>query len=141
MSIVSFSVFAANNIESDNDQLLLASCQALRTTPEQVDTNPCIYFIKGFFAAAQTIDPPIINQKTKKNAKYFGMMSRPYRNREQVPPTRFFPFCVPDDESKDPVIKNILKQLPPKIDTAKMLRDTIFKALKTEYPCNKPNQG
>lgn len=34
ISIVSFSVFAAERTQPDDDQLLLASCQALTTTPE-----------------------------------------------------------------------------------------------------------
>lgn len=141
MSAVSFSVFAAENIEPDSDQILLASCQALTMTPEQVNGKPCIYFIQGFLAAAQAIDPPIITQQTKKDRKFYGFMSRPSRNWEQTPPTRFFPFCVPDDESKAHVIKIISKQLPPQFDTVKMLRNTIFKALKAEYPCGKPNQN
>ena len=141
MSIVSFSVFATENIEPDNDQLLLASCQALKITPAPANAKPCSYFIQGFLAAAQAIDPPIIDQQTKKSSEFRGFMSRPYRNRGQIPPTRFFPFCVADDESIARVVKIVSKQLSPQTDTVKMLRDTIFKALKNEYPCDKSKQS
>ena len=138
---VSFSVFATKNIEPDEDELLLASCQALTVTPEQENTTACIYFIRGFLAAAQTIDPPVNNKQSKKNRKFYGVMSRPYRNWEQVPVTRFFPFCVPDDESNARVITAVSKQLPPQFGTTKRLKDMIFKALKAEYPCNIPKQN
>lgn len=134
-SIVSFSVFAADNAEPDNDQLLLASCQALTTTPEQMKAKHCIYFIQGFLAATQAIDPSIIKRQSKKRAEFYGFMSRPHRNWDQIPPIRFLPFCLPEDESEDRIIKTISKQLSPQIDTAKMLRDRIFRTLKAEYPC------
>jgi len=141
MSIVSFSVFATENIESDNDQLLLASCQALAITPAQSNAKPCRYFIQGFLAAAQSIDPPIIDQQTKKPPSFRGFMSRPYRNQGQIRSTRFFPFCVADDESIARVIKIVSKQLSPETDTVIMLRYTIFNALKSEYPCDTSNQS
>lgn len=141
LSIVSFSVVADEKIEPDNDQLLITSCQALTITPEHENAKPCIFFIQGFLAAAQAIDPPIIDQQTKNPPGYRGFMSRPYRNREQIRPTRFFPFCVADDESIARVIKIVSKQLTPQIEAAKMLRDTIFKTLKAEYPCGKSNQS
>ncbi|MES0327029.1 MAG: hypothetical protein ABUK13_02450 [Gammaproteobacteria bacterium] len=92
--------------------------------------QPCINFIQGFLAAAQAIDPPVINQQSKNDLKFYGAMSRLYRNRYQTPATRFFPFCIHGIVSK---------QLSPQTDTAKMLRDTIFNALKVEYPCGKIN--
>ena len=58
---VSFSVFATKKIEPDEDELLLASCQVLTVTPEQKNTTSCIYFVRGFLAATQTIDPPVNN--------------------------------------------------------------------------------
>jgi len=64
-SIVSFSVFAAENIQPDDDQLLLSSCQALTTTPEHDNAKPCISFIKGFLASPQTIDSSIVNRQPK----------------------------------------------------------------------------
>ena len=139
MSIVSSSVFADEKIEPDNDQLLLASCQALTISPEQLNAKPCIYFIQGFLAAAQAIDPPIINQQAKKPRRSYGLMSRTPPSWAQTPSTRFFPFCVAGDESKARVIKIVSKQLSPQTETVKILRDTIFKALKAEYPCSKPN--
>jgi len=112
MSIVSFSVFADEKIELDNDPLLMVSCHALTITPEHENAKPCIYFIQGFLAAVQAIDQPIIDQQTMKTTRFHGFMSRSYRNREQAPPTRSFPFCVADDESKTRVIKIVSKQLP-----------------------------
>ncbi len=134
---VSFSVFATKNIEPDEDALLLASCQAITMTPKQENTAACIYFIRGFLATAQTIDPTTNKKQSKKNRNFYGYMSRPHRNWEQAPATRFFPFCVPEDEPKDSVITIVSKQLSPRIDTTKKLKDVIFKALKTEYPCSK----
>ena len=138
-SIVSSSVFATENIESDDKQLLLASCQALTTTPEQENAKSCFYFIQGFLAAAQTIDPPIINkqEEEKEKRKVFSLMSRPHRPLLKTLPTRLLPFCIPDDGSEARVIHIVAKQLPLQINTEKMLRDEIFKALKTKYPCKK----
>jgi len=71
MSIVSFSGFATENIEQDNDQLLQTSCQTLAINPEQVNAKSCITFIQGFLAAAQTIAPsPVVNQKSKEDRKF-----------------------------------------------------------------------
>lgn len=134
--ILSFSAFAAKNIGPDGDQQLLASCQALATTPEQMNAKHCIYFIQGFLAAAQAIDPSTLKKQSKKKSGVsYGFMSRPPRNWDQIPPTRLLPFCVPEDESEARIIKAVSKQLSPQIDTAKMLRDRIFKTLKAEYPC------
>ena len=133
-SIVSFSVFASENTDPDNDQLLLASCQALAATPEQEHAKSCIYFIQGYLASAQTIDPSII-KKQRESRKVYSFMSRPYRSPEQNSPIRFLPFCLPDDKSEDQIIKIFSKQLLQKIDTTNRLKDMIFKALKDEYPC------
>lgn len=92
LSIASYSVFASENIESDSDQLLLASCQALSMTPEPLDARPCIYFIQGFLAATQAIDTPIINQQTRKEHRFYESISRPGPYRELGPSARFFPF-------------------------------------------------
>ena len=130
MSTVSFSVFAVEDIEQGKDQQLLASCQALAITSEQANDKSCIYFIKGFLATAQAINSSIINKQGNK-------LYKPYRTKGRISSTDFMPFCVPIDESDARVIKTVSKQLPPQIDTLKMLRDTIFKALKAEYPCAK----
>lgn len=79
-SVISFSAFATKNINTENDQLLLASCQALLVTPEQENAKDCIYFIEGFLVAAQTIDPPVINNQSEKKRKFYGFMSSPCRN-------------------------------------------------------------
>ena len=134
-SIVSFSVFSvfsAKNTASESDQLLLASSQGLTTTPEQVITKHCIYFIQGFLAATQVIDPLIIKKQSKKSAEFYGFSSRPLRNWDQILSTRFLPFSC-QDESETRIIKTISKQLSPKIDTAKMLRDWTFKILNAKY--------
>jgi len=51
------------------------------------------------------------------------------------------PFCVVYDESKARVLKVALKQLPSQSEKVKILRDTIFKALKAGYSCSKSNQN
>ena len=143
VSFVTYPVYSDENIESDYEQLLLNSCQGLTTSLEHENVKPCIYFIQGFLAAAQAIDPPIINQKTKNNRKSYGLTSRSYSNwekilptREKIPPTRFFHYCVPDDEPKAQVALIVSKQLSAqKTDSTKALRDIIFQALKAEYPC------
>ena len=87
-----------------------------------------IYFIQGFLATAQAINSSIINKQDNK-------LYKPYRTKGRISPTAFISFCVPIDEPDARVIKIVSKQLPPHIDTTKMLRNTIFKALKAEYPC------
>jgi len=135
-SLVSFSVFSDENIESDNDQRLLTSCQVFIKTPQKENIKPCIYFIQGFLAAAQAVDQPVITQQTMENRKPFGLTSRPYHSRERLPPKRFFPFCVPDDKSIVQLTTDVSKQLShKKPDTTKALSDTIFNTLKNEYPC------
>ena len=133
-SIVSFSVFAAENTQPDDDQLLLGSCQALTTTPEHDNAKPCIYFIKGFLASAQAIDSSIVNQKKK-------ILYKPYRTKGRMPPNSFIYYCVPVSEPDARVIKTLAKQLPAQINTVKLLRDNILKTLKTTYPCRKPDQN
>ena len=135
MSILSFSAFAAENIGRDSNQQLLASCQALATTSGQMSAKHCIYFIQGFLAAAQTIDPPALNKQSKKSSVAYGLMSRSPPNWYQMPPTRLLPFCIPEDESEAHIIEAISKQLPAQIDTAEMLSDIIPKAFIAEYPC------
>ena len=92
-SIISFSAFASEKVDQDDNQLLLASCQSLATTPEQVKAKPCVYYIPGIIAAAQAIDPPVINQETKKKRKPLGIMSGPYYHGEKIPLARFFLFA------------------------------------------------
>lgn len=137
VSSVSFSVFSDENVGPDDNQLLLTSCQTITTAPEQENAKSCIYFIQGFLAAAQAIDPPIVNQHTRKNRKPIGVMSRSYYSAwEKIPPTRFFPFCVPENESKAHITMIVSKQISThKINSTKALRDIIFQALKAEYPC------
>ena len=137
-SIISFSAFASEKVDQDDNQLLLASCQSLATTSEQVKARHCAYYILGFVAAAQVIDPIVKKKETEKKRKSFGVMSRPFFNKEKIPPARYFPFCVPKYESESRVIETVSKQLKPdKTDSIIMLRDMIFKALKSEYPCKK----
>lgn len=137
-SIISFSAIASEKTDQDVNQVLLASCQSLATTPEQVIAKHCVYYILGFVAAAQTIDPIVKKKETERKRKSFGVMSRPFFSKEKIPPARFFPFCVPKYESEASVIETVSKQLKAdKTDSVIMLRDMIFKALKSEYPCKK----
>jgi len=134
ISILSFSVSAAEKNEANEDQLLLTSCQALTTAPDQQSAKSCIHFIKGFVAAARAIDSSLIDKQSKK--KY-----TPYRTKGRVT-TRFMYFCVPVDEPDASFIKKVSSQLPQRIDTLKLLRDRILNILIAEYPCaNKPNQN
>lgn len=138
MSIISFSAFAFEKVDQDDNQLLLASCQSLATTPEQMKAKSRVYYIRGFIAASKAIAPPVNNQQTKNKRKSYGLMSRSYFNKEKIPSARFFPFCLPENESGARVIEIVSKQLSPdKTDTAIMLRDMIFKALRNECPCGK----
>ena len=140
VSIISSTASSTENSGTDEDQVLVESCQAI-TNPEQVDAKACIYFILGFLAAAQTIDPPVIKNKGQKERKFYGFMSRPYRNWDLVQPTRFFPFCVPENELNARVIEVVSKRMSPQFDTAKALKKVILNALNTEYPCGKANQN
>lgn len=134
-SILSFSVFAAEKNEPEEDQLLLASCQALMTTPDQQSAKPCIYFIKGFVATARAIDSSLIDKQSKKKYTH-------YRTKGRMSATRFMHFCVPVNESDASLTKTVSSQLPAGISTQKLLRDMILNILITEYPCtNKPNQN
>ena len=129
-SSVSFSVFSADKNEPHEDQLLLASCQALTTAPGKESAKSCIYFIKGFVATARAIDSSLIDKQN--NKKYI-----PYRTKGRVLATRFMHFCVPFDESDASLTKTVSRQLSAEIDTQKMLRDMILNILITEYPCDK----
>ena len=129
-------IYSLQNIWPDDNQLLLTSCQTITTAPEQENAKSCIYFIQGFLAAAQTIDPPIVNQHTRKNRSPTGLMSRTYSAWEKIPPTRFFPFCVPENKSKAHITMIVSKQISThKINSTKALRDIIFQTLKVECPC------
>lgn len=142
LSIISVSAISAENIEMDENQLLVASCRAMTAPePEQVNAKAGVYFIQGFVSAAQTIDPPVIKNKNQKEHKFYEFMSRPHRNWKQVPYTRFFPFCVPSDESNARVIELVSKQMPAQIDTIKNLKKIVFETLKAGYPCGKTNQS
>jgi len=133
-SLISYSAFAVENVEANDESQILASCRDLMVTPGHESAKPCIYFIQGFLGAAQASAPPAINKKNE-DRKAYSFMSRPSPFINKKPPVRFIPFCVPDDEPETRVINIISKQLLPPIDTPKILREVIFSTLKTEYPC------
>ena len=139
-SFISFSAFSTENSKTDNEQLLLKSCQSLLATPEQEDAKACTYFIQGFIAAARTIDLNAIN-KNQMNRKFTGSMSRPYRNWGQYPQHRLFPLCIPETTSTAYVIMSVSKLLNSQFDTIEMLENKVLKALKSEYPCLKSLQN
>jgi len=140
-SISSFPAFAAKNIMQGNDHLLLASCQALTVSPEQDTAKACVYFIEGFLAAAQVIDPPVTGNNSMKKRKPFGLMSRPSPNWSRTQPKRFFPFCIPNVLPKTDIIMTIGKQLPSQFETPDILNKKILKVLSTEYSCVSTSQN
>lgn len=131
----SYSAFSTGNIRLQNEQLL-ASCQSLTERQDEQSAQACIYFIRGFIAAPRIVVPPIINNKNKVNHKFYGFMSSSYRNRTQIPSTRFFPFCIPEKTSKPQAIKTVSKQLLSQFDTIEIPENEVFKALKSEFPCS-----
>ena len=135
-SILSLPAFATKDTKLYNDQLLLASCQELRATPELEEAKACLYFIEGFLAATRAINPPT----SKIKRRPYGLMSRPYSNWARTKPKNIFPFCVPDNLSKAQIVTTISKQLTNQLETTEMLNENILKVLKTEYPCGKSNQ-
>ena len=139
-SVISFSAFSAENSKPDNQQLILNSCQSLMTTPEHENAKACTFFIQGFIAAAQSIDNKAIN-KNKMKPKFFGAMSRPYRNWGQYSSNKFFPFCLPETISTAHIIKSVSKSLNSQFDTIEMLKNELLGILKSEYPCRKPHQN
>ena len=132
---VSNSTFAAKSVEQNEDLSLLASCLALTVESEQKSSIPCNYYILGFLASPRASADSIENKPGGKDRKSYGFMSRISSVRVPNPPVAYTPFCVPGDESDTRVIQVVSKQLSPEINTQKMLRDTIFKTLKSEYPC------
>ena len=76
--MTSFSVFAADNINLDNDHHLLSSCQVLKNTPVHINSIACNYFIQGFLAKAQAINTSINNKKSL-------MKYKPYRTKGRLP--------------------------------------------------------
>ena len=137
MSITSFSVFATEKFEQDNDQLLLASCQTLSATPEQKNAKHCIHFIQGFLAATQILDPLIIKKQSKKSRKPQSFMRSSYRPMRYGLNAPSLLFCIPKNEPETNVINVISKQLATQKYTKKMLGDVLLTALKTKYPCEK----
>ncbi len=133
-SFASLSVFATEKIRQNDDLHLLSSCQSLIATSEHENTESCKYFIQGFLANAQAINSLVKDEQT--NKKY-----KPYRTKGRTLPSGFYHFCIPVNESNELVIKTVAKQLSPQIVSVKMLRDTILKIFKTEYPCNQLSQN
>ena len=139
-SVISFSAFSAENSKPDYQQLLLNSCQSLTMNPEHEDAKACTYFIRGFIAAAQSIDHKAINKNNMKR-KFSGTMSRPYRNWGQYSSHRYFPFCLPETISTAQIIKSVSKSLNSQFDTIEMLENEVLGILKSEYSCSKPHHN
>ncbi len=138
---VSLSAFVTSNDEPDDERRLLASCQTLTTSTEQVDSKPCIYFLKGFLAGASATETVIASYLSEGSIEPSSFTQRAYRTRvgKEAGQTSLTPLthvCLPDEESETRIIRLLSMQRSPPIDSTKMLRDRIYNALKVEYPCD-----
>jgi len=136
---ISFPVFATEHIESDDNQLLLASCQALIANSASITPAPCIYYIQGFLAGARVTNPTYADKQDKLNRVWPSFLEKGYRSstpgRGRIPPRRLTRACVPEGASEVSIIKRLSDPPTHPIDTLKLLREQVNSALKIEYPC------
>ncbi len=139
-SIVSFSASEAGNDVPNDDQLLLVSCQALTSNPEQEGAKPSICYIQKFLAGVLVTDTVIGTHMSKESSQSTLFIERAYGTRldkkiEPTSPTGSTYFCLPEEVSEVRIARKLSKLQSSPIDTTKVLRDRIHNALKAEYPC------
>lgn len=126
---IPLSSYANSNDNSD----LLVSCQSLNTDKKS-NPLPCHYFIQGFLSSALAIDSSLHEKQSKKKYQH-------YRTKGRTLPAKFIYFCIPQSKSDSDVIMQMAKQIPENINDIKVLRDSIFNLLQTQYPCSKMGEN
>jgi hypothetical protein len=122
---------------------LLASCAALKANQSSEQASSCRYYIYGFVDAGQVTEAINSEHIRENDNPRSSFTERAYRTRvgqldERVKTKEplLKPFCVPEKESRERVIGKLAKHLPHSMDTGKMLSISVYKGLKTEYPCD-----
>ena len=134
-TFVSFSVLSIGSTKSNEDQLLLASCQALATDSEQDAPESCRYYIKGFLTGALATDTAITNEQSEKQSAFVERAYRTRIGKTESSSESFSLFCVPDGESQDRIVDIVSKELSSSTDSTKKLTTQIYNVLKNHYPC------
>lgn len=98
-------------------------------------------YIAGFLAGARLTDDEIINNIKTAGESSSGsdFLDRAFRTRlgnQPVPATYYAGFCIPEDQSRTSVIRNIADQLKLVKHEQDTLPDSlVYQAVKTQYPC------
>ncbi|MBV1882997.1 MAG: hypothetical protein KUG82_15265 [Pseudomonadales bacterium] len=136
--MVTVPTYAMDKAAQDSEQLLLKSCQVLKTNPEQGIAQACRYFIKGFLAGdALSSGSENTALLGAGESSWTSFEKRAYRTRVGTRGERIRKpqFCIPHDETPAHIIERLSQQaLFPSVST-KSLAIKINRALSSEYPC------
>ena len=132
--IISFNVQAG-------DEALLKSCQAMSKNANQKSAVYCNYYVQGYVTGMLLNDDANAKELAEAGSQWSAFMERAYRTRvgdRKIAPSvdGFRHFCPSTDETEAQIIANISKYLVDHSKDIQDLRDTLYLAMQTEYPCN-----
>jgi hypothetical protein len=141
-SLLTFPAMSETQTTFDDEQQLLASCQALSANPQQDNAKPCVDYIKGFVAGVWQLDQIMATQYKAKSKGPANWEERAYQTRassrgDKGKRTYHQVFCTPNSASKVNVMNQISQILPPNPAKIEQLNRQIFNALKQICPADK----
>ncbi len=136
-------VFAYETAEKHATQkALFKQCSTAAKDFSQAKSNACYDYIDGFLSGAVLFDELMLSHLKQEHShgKLSEFFQRAHRTRvgsAVVDPSDYIiaPFCLPKTASHDPVIAEILNQLPNTINDKHTLNESITNTLINNYPC------
>lgn len=131
-----------SRVHLNNNQDLIASCDALNASTKHTNSSACIHYIRGFLAGAWGINNVKTSKIIIKNSGSTTWQERAYHQRVGKRGERFLPkkvtyYCSPDNDPETLIIELLTKNLSLPIKTLQALNLQIYDAIKTICPSDK----
>jgi len=138
-------IFLANSnkaIALNSEEALLASCSIYKERKSIDEDSVCYEYINGFIDGAILTDTAIIQNIKKEKKEFSSFFDRALKTRtsdarqqKKVPATYFAKFCLPEDESKQEIILNLVHSLNKDKLKSQTFKMTLYETMKRVYKC------
>lgn len=129
---LSFSVFAAPNGPTDEEQAVLESCMTLKKATEGYSASSCVYYIQGFLAGSLRTKSNYVVRETSGEFFDRAYQTRVGKKTSKEQPTQL---CLPPNEDVEHLAERLAGHLSHPIESMQLLHTQIFSALEVESSC------
>ena len=134
---------APSSAKADFKSSIIDSCSAYQQGSDAEEVNACKLYIDGFIDSSLLAEEGVVKPKSmikRKQPEQTDYIKRVYNTRlfsrdEHANKMETYQFCIPREYDRKAIASNLAKSLDISALNNRRLKDVVFTALITKFPC------